>query len=181
MLNQKNILNIMPGKTLFVFLVLHFAYYSTAQEFPATEEKLEEEYQKRIQQEYLNGVYIPKDLTDCFVQINRLTDDASKSKFKNMPEEDAAHKLHFSLGRWIIYNWGFYGGSRLSYYLSNLGIGNPDDMAQFIIITYHRNLNKNKLEVKALIDHYQAKREAEKKKRLEEGEIIHEETRKRQH
>lgn len=170
----------MPGKTLFAILVLHFTYYSTAQEFPVTEDQFEKEYQKRIQKEFLNGVYIPKDLADCFVQLNRLTDDASKTKFKNMPEEDAARKLHFSLGRWIIYNWGFYEGSRLSFYLTNLGIGHPDDMAQFIIIAYHRNLNKNKLKVKELIDHYQAKREAEKKKRLQEGEIIHEETRKRQ-
>src|SRR5690606_32780541 len=113
MLNQKNILKIMPGKTLFAILVLHFTYYSTAQEFPVTEDQFEKEYQKRIQKEFLNGVYIPKDLADCFVQLNRLTDDASKTKFKNMPEEDAARKLHFSLGRWIIYNWGFYEGSRL--------------------------------------------------------------------
>jgi hypothetical protein len=96
-----------------------------------------------------------------------------------MSEEDAAIKLHFSLGRWMIYNWGFYEGSRLSYYLKNLGIGHPDDMAQFIIITYHRNLNKTKLNVKELIDHYKLKTEKARKERLEKGEVIHEEKRKR--
>ncbi len=150
-----------------------------AQDPPVTEDEFEKAYQKRIKKEYLNGVYIPKDLADCFIQLNRLTDDESKAKFKNMTEEDAAHKLHFSLGRWIIYNWGFYEGSRLSFYLKNLGISHPDDMAQFVIITYHRNLNKSKLDVKQLIDHYAEKKEMDRKKRLEQGEIIHEEKRKR--
>ena len=170
----------MPDKIIMTFLILNFAFAVVAQDLPTTEDEFEKEYQKRIQQEYLNGVYIPKDLADCFIQLNQLTDEASKIKFKNMTEEDAAHKLHFSLGRWIIYNWGFYEGSRLSFYLKNLGISYPDDMAQFIIITYHRNLNKNKLNVKELIDSYQAKHEAEEKKRLEKGEVIFEETRKRQ-
>ena len=162
------------------FLILNYALGAIAQEPPTTEDEFEKEYQSRITKEYLNGVYIPKDLADCFIQLNQLTDDASKIKFKNMTEEEAAHKLHFSLGRWIIHNWGFYEGSRLSLYLKNLGIGHPDDMAQVIIITYHRNLNKNKLNVKELIDHYQAKQELEKEKRKKEGEVIYEETRKRQ-
>ena len=161
-------------------LIVSCALVALAQNPPTTEDEFEKQYQKRIKKESINGVYIPKDLADCFIQLNQLTDKDSKIKFKNMSEEDAATKLHFSLGRWMIYNWGFYEGSRLSYYLKNLGISHPDDMAQFIIITYHRNLNKSKLEVKDLLDHYQMKQENLKKKRLEQGEIIHEETRKRQ-
>ena len=167
----------MPDKILMMILLINCALISFAQNPPNTEDEFEIAYQKRIQKEYLNGVYIPKDLADCFIQLNRLTDDESKKKFKTMSEADAATKLHFSLGRWMIYNWSFYEGSRLSYYLKNLGISHPDDMAKFIIITYHRNLNKNKLEVKALIDDFAKKKEEEEKKRLEGGTIIHEETR----
>ena len=39
---------------------------------PASEDKYEEEYQKRIKKDYLYGVYIPKDLADAFTQLNRL-------------------------------------------------------------------------------------------------------------
>jgi len=170
----------MPDKIILSFLVLNYAVSVMAQDPPATEDEFEKAYQKRITREYVNGVYIPKDLADCFIQLNKLTDDESKIKFKKMSEEDAAKKLHFSLVRWMIYNWAFYEGSRLSYYLKNLGISHPDDMAQFIILTYHRNLNKNKLEVKALLELFAEKKENEKKKRLEEGEVIHEEKRKRE-
>ena len=170
----------MPDKIILSFLVLNYAVSVMAQNPPATEDEFEKAYQKRITKEYVNGVYIPKDLADCFIQLNKLTDDESKAKFKKMSEEDAAKKLHFSLGRWMIYNWAFYEGSRLSYYLKNLGISHPDDMAQFIIVTYHRNLNKNKLEVKALLELFAEKKENEKKKRLEEGEVIYEEKRKRE-
>ena len=161
-------------------MILNCAFNALAQKPPAIEDEFEKQYQKRIKKEVVNGVYIPMDLADCFIQLNQLIDKDSKNKFKNMSEGDASTKLHFSLGRWIIYNWSFYEGSRLSFYLKNLGISHPDDMAQFIIITYHRNLNKVQLDVKALIDHYQAKQENAKKKKREEGEVIFEETRKRE-
>ncbi len=145
---------------------------------PATKEEFEKEYQRRIQLEYLDGQYIPKDLTDAFVELNKLIDTESKATFKTMPEEEAAHKLFFSFGRWITHNWGFYGGSRLSHYLRELGVTFPDDMAQFVIITYHRNLNRKSLDIKPLIVQFQEKRHKEHKARAEKGTVIHEETRK---
>lgn len=151
-----------------------------AQDPPATKDQFLENYERRIRQEYINLVYIPKDLADAFVQLNELTDKESRLKFKNMSEEDAARKLHFSLGRWIILNWGFYEGSRLSHYIrENLGIYHPDDMAQFIIVTYHRNLNRKPLQVKELVDHYHQKQEKEKEEKIRRGTVISEETRKR--
>ncbi len=167
---------------LFLFLACWllrpFSLY--AQDPPATKEEFLENYQRRIQQEYINFVYIPKDLTDAFVQLTELTDKESRLKFKNMSEEDAARKLHFSLGRWIILNWGFYEGSRLSHYIrENLGIYHPDDMAEFIIVTYHRSLNRKPLAVKELVEYFHQKQEEEKQERINRGTIISEETRKR--
>ena len=151
-----------------------------AQDPPASREQFEENYQRRIRQEYINFVYIPKDLTDAFVQLNELTDKESRLKFKNMSEEDAARKLHFSLGRWIILNWGFYEGSRLSHYIrENLGIYHPDDMARFIIVTYHRNLNRKPLQVKELVEYYHQKKEKEQQDKIRRRTVISEETRKR--
>ena len=142
------------------------------------DEVFEKAYQKRIKQEYLFGVYIPKDLTDVFIQLNELIEDQTKAVFKNLMEEEAAKKLHFGFGRWMIHNWGFYEGSRLSVFLNGLGLHNPDDMARFLITTYHRNLNKATLDVKPLIESLvEERKEAEKQRKLQ-GEIIHEEKRK---
>lgn len=149
-----------------------------AQDPPTTKKEIEKEYQRRIKQEVLDGQYIPSDLTDAFVELNKLIDDESKASFKTMPEEEAATKLFFSFGRWISYNWGFYGGSRLSHYIRELGITYPEDMARFIIISYHRNLNRKPLDVKTQVEFYQEKRRKEREARLEKGKVIYEETKK---
>ena len=138
----------------------------------------EERYQKRITQAYLDGVYIPKDLSDAFVQFNKLIEKPSQEKFKSVPEDIAVEKLYFSFGRWISYNYGFREGSRFSVYLNNLGIFHPEDMVKFVMTTYHRNLNKAKLDVKPLLEEFIAKREEIKKERKLKGELISSEKRK---
>ena len=145
---------------------------------PSSKEAIEKEYQRRIRQEVLDGVYIPKDLTDAFIQLNKRIDEESKMAFKSVPEDTAAYKLFFSLGRWMTLNWGFYGGSRLSHYLRDLGVTYPEDMARFIIITYHRNLNRKPLNVKELVDEFAEKRRQEHLEKAEKGTVIREETRK---
>ncbi len=146
-------------------------------ELPSSDADIEAEYQRRIKKEYLNRVYIPKDLADCFIQLNKLIDDESQAKFKNAPEDVVVRKLHFSLGRWMIHNWSFYQGSRLSAYLKDLGVHYPDDMARFIIITYHRNLNRNELKVKELVTVFQEERKKEFDSARSGGEVLHEESR----
>jgi hypothetical protein len=142
-------------------------------------DEYEKTYQWRIRQDVLYGVYIPADLAEAFIELNRKIDADSKERFKSLPEEEAADRLFFSLGRWIIHNWGFYGGSRLSHYLREIGIYHPEDMARFIIITYHRNLHRNPLAVKELVEDFHAKAEQERQERLQEGDVIYEETRQR--
>lgn len=167
-------------KQLLLLALLAIACRGMAQKPPETEKEFEEAYEWRIKQEMLNNVYIPKDLTDAFIQLNKLIDAESQAKFKNVPEEEAAQKLFFSLGRWITLNWGFYGGSRLSHFIKNLGIYHPEDMARFIIISYHRNLNRVPLNVKEQVKYYQEKQAAEQAERLKKGEVLHKETIKKQ-
>ena len=141
--------------------------------------KYEKEYQKRIKKERLFGVYIPKDVADAFGQLNRLTTQSSKQKFRNAPEEIAVKRLHFSLGRWIIHNWGFYGGSRLSHYIKGLGITHPDQQAKLIIRSYHRYLNKKPLEMEQQVETTLAAQQKEVEERLKKATIISSEKRKR--
>jgi hypothetical protein len=80
----------------------------------------------------------------------------------------------------MIVNWSFYEGSRLSHYLrTQMGIYHPDDMARFIIILYHRSLNRQALNVKELIESFHEKQERERNEKLEKGKVIFEEKRKR--
>lgn len=128
------------------------------------ENEIEKQFQQRIKKDVINGVYIPQDLAECFQELNKKISEESKRKFKAMSEADAATKLHFSLGRWIWYNWSLYEGSRLSVYLNKVGVHHPEDMAKLVIISYHRYLNKKPLEVKALAEEIDAARNKANKK-----------------
>ena len=80
----------------------------------------------------------------------------------------------------MIYNWGFYQGSRLSHYLKGLGLEHPDDMARFMIVSWHRHLNEKPLDIKLQVDYYFKLREQERLERELGKEVIHEEKRKKQ-
>ncbi len=154
-----------------------FTLHISAQKPAETEAEFDKAYAWRIKQEVLDGIYIPKDLTDAFIQLTKLTEKTSRDKFKQTPEDVAARKLFFSLGRWMIVNWSFYEGSRLSEFLRTLGLHHPEDMARFIMITWHRSLNQGSLDVKNLVEQLEAKRKEELKEYLEKGEMLHQETR----
>ncbi|GIV32138.1 MAG: hypothetical protein KatS3mg030_440 [Saprospiraceae bacterium] len=138
----------------------------------------EAKYEWRIRQEVLYGVYIPRDLNDALVQLHKLTDAASKAKFKAMSEDDAVHKLFFSLGRWMTHNWSLYEGSRLSVSLQQMGIHHPDDMVRVMIRLFHRSLNGKPLEIEALLKQVKEEEEKRKQERLKKGQILYQETRK---
>mgnify|MGYP006265897875 CR=1 FL=1 len=143
---------------------------------PSSPEAIQQEYQKRIKKEYLHGVYIPADLGDAFFRLNELIDEAYRKKFLQAEEMEAARKLHFSLGRWITYNWGFYGGSRLSHYLrQRYGLSYPDDMARFIIIAYHRSGHQKDLNLNELAQKFVDFRRENWQKELLESPVIHSE------
>lgn len=145
-----------------------------AQPPPSTEDQYEVNYKKRIKKQRLNGVYIPKDLFDAFNQLDRLMDEPTLNEFRLLPEVRAGRKFYLIM--WVVNNWGFYEGSRLSSYISKIGITHPEHMAHFVIVAYHRHLNKVDLGIKERVEFYadKTKLQAEKNKT-----ILHEEKRKK--
>jgi hypothetical protein len=140
---------------------------------PANNKKeYEENYKWRVQQTTLAGQYIPKDLLDAISELNKLTDEASREKFMRMTEQDAEHKLFFSLGRWISSNWSFYEGSRFSQYLKEVGITFPEDQATAVIIAWHRTLNKKDINFKEIRDRLVDKRKNEQAERIKNKQTI---------
>ena len=129
-------------------------------ELPGTKAQYQKNYEERIQQTHLHGMYIPLDLTEAFVELKKRIDPADLKSFKEMQEDVATIRLHYSFGRWIIHNWGFYGGSRLSHYIKKMGVTHPDDMAQLILASFHRSLNDKKVNLKELIQYYKDKRKS---------------------
>jgi hypothetical protein len=74
----------------------------------------------------------------------------------------------------MIVNWNFYEGSRLSHYLKQMGLSYPEDMANFLIVCFHRHLNGKDLDEKNLVQKYIEARKAdllERKRIIDPTEI----------
>lgn len=166
-------------KYMFLFLFAFIYGNVIGQETISKEAQFQKQYNKRIKKERLFGVYIPKDMPDAITQLNKLSPQEAKVSMKTVEEEVAVRKLHFSLGRWIIHNWGFYQGSRFSHHLKQIGVSHPDDQARVVITAYHRFLNKKPLELKKLAEYYQEKRRKEIEAKKKKGEVLFKEKRKK--
>lgn len=103
----------------------------------------------------LSGIYIPKDLEDCFKQIDSFWSDSTKLKAKSWTEDEFTGKTHFGLGMWMRNNWQLWGGSRLSKYFNDKGIYHPDDMSGIILDSYHRYLMGSDIRLHEQISYYQ--------------------------
>ena len=175
--DNRHIMN-RPGLISF-FLVCLFPAALTAQavdpvKSPGDTATMQQIYEKNITRATLQGVYIPYDLYDTMKRLEALSPEESIEKFRNAPEEGIDRKLHFGLGRWMIVNWNFYEGSRLSHYLRQMGITYPEDMANFLIVCYHRYLNGKDLDAKNLAQKYIEERRAdllERKKIIDTSEF----------
>jgi hypothetical protein len=141
---------------------------------PATRSQFEEAYAQRIVQSKLDGQYIPKDIFDAFNELTRLTDTASRAKFKSMTEYEVEHKVFFSLGRWISTKWSLYDGSRYGQYLREAGISFPEDQAVATMICWHRKLNGKDIGFKEIKERLVAKRKKAEAERLKKMKVIKE-------
>jgi len=103
----------------------------------------------------LSGVYIPKDLEDCFKKIDSFWSDSTKFKVKNWTEDEFSSNAHFGFGMWMRNNWQLWGGSRLSKYFNGKGIYHPDDMSGIILDSYHRYLTGKDINLQDQINYYQ--------------------------
>jgi len=100
-------------------------------------------------------VYIPRNLEDCFQELNKmlppeLIDDIKVGTERNMI------RFHLNIGMWIRNNWGLWKGSRLSEYFNRIGIKHPDDMSGIILNSYWRHLHDRPIKLKDQVDLYKA-------------------------
>ena len=135
------------------------------------EKKWDDEDKVRYTTDSLRGVYIPKDLVDCFKQIDSFWNDSTKLKVKQSTEDEFTGRAHHGFGMWMRNNWQLWGGSRLSKYFNEMGINHPDDMSGIILDSYHRHLNNKEIKLDEQIQYYKdywAKAKADDLKRKRE-------------
>jgi hypothetical protein len=118
-------------------------------------------------------VYIPKDLDDCFRELDkRLRPDDIEKKRKG---EIEAISLHHGFGTGLRNSWGLWAGSRLAKYFNAMGIFHPDDMSGIILESYVRYLKREPLRVEEQVADYkkyweEAKKAEEEMRKAERAE-----------
>lgn len=91
-------------------------------------------------------VYIPKDLEDSFVELEKMLHPSLISEMKALTE-DQMISYHDNLGRWMRNEWGLWSGWRLAEYFNQLGIFHPDDMSGIILSSFWRHLNSQPIKL----------------------------------
>ena len=113
--------------------------------------------------EYLEGIYIPKNLNECYNELNSMFDKKLIEEIKTKTEKEFTTDSHFGIGLWIRNNWGLWKGSRLYNFFKINGVIHPDDMSGIILTSYHRELNGIEIQLEKQIKYYQDYWEKQKK------------------
>lgn len=120
-----------------------FFYFRNANNRIALQEKRQDrikkrqDFHKRLTLENIKGVYIPANLGECFVELDKQLSEIDKKEMTGKLNRDDMIRYHHGLGTWIRNNWGLWGGSRLQKYFTDRGITHPDDMSGIILDYYH--------------------------------------------
>jgi hypothetical protein len=157
-------------KTLLFIIILAlpvtFSYGQTKPVSQEIERKNAKENEIRFTTDSLRNIYIPKDIEDCFKQINILWVDSTRNIVKQWTEDEFFGKVHHGFGMWIRNNWQLWGGSRLSKLFNEKGIYHADDMSGIILTSYHRYLSNKEIRLNEQIQYYKDYWENAKKQEL---------------
>lgn len=93
------------------------------QETIIEKERRKKEFKKRLTLEKIDNIYIPKNLYECFTELDKTLNFESKTQLKEAKDTWEFNSHMGGLGMWIRNNWGINGGSRLLWYFHNRKIG----------------------------------------------------------
>ncbi len=96
-----------------------------------------EALKKRLVAEKIDDIYIPKDLGECFIELDKMLSEVSKNEMKSKKDKSGMIDYHFGLGMWLRNNWGLWSGSRLQKYFTDRKVSHPDDMSGVILEYYY--------------------------------------------
>lgn len=96
---------------------------------------------RRLTAERIEGVYVPRDLRECFEELDRTLPEVDRREMRALPKREGMIAYHLGLGTWMRNNWGLWGGSRLQKYFTDRGVRHPEAMSSVILYHYHDWLN----------------------------------------
>ena len=103
-----------------------------------------QEFERRLTLDTINGVYIPANLLECLVELDKQLSEIDKQEMQALPKREDMIRYHHSLGMWMRNTWGLWGGSRLQKYFTDRKISHPDEMSSVVLYHYHDWLNGKK-------------------------------------
>jgi hypothetical protein len=111
------------------------------------QEELQEQREalaRRVAEEMIDGVYIPKDLKECLSELDKLLQEVDKQEIKALEKREDMIQYHLGLGTWMRNNWRLWGGSRLRTYFTTRGINDPEEMSWVVLSHYYDWLHDKK-------------------------------------
>ena len=84
--------------------------------------KERQESERRLTLESIDGIYIPKDLGECFVELDKLLPEVDKREMRALSDREKMIRYHSGLGRSLRNRWGLWGASRLQKYFTDRGV-----------------------------------------------------------
>jgi hypothetical protein len=132
---------------------------------PCSEAASQKSHQKKSSREV--SVYIPKDLEECFAELDKLLLPKDREEFRNKSESDLI-QYHFEFGMWIRNNWRLWGESRLQQYFAALGVPHPESISMIILTSYWRRENHQEIKLEEQIAKDRAEWEQQEKEQKEE-------------
>ncbi|OFY93920.1 MAG: hypothetical protein A3K10_05485 [Bacteroidetes bacterium RIFCSPLOWO2_12_FULL_31_6] len=104
--------------------------------------------------EYIDGVYIPKNLDDSFTELNKLIKRKDRNNLLKNKENEFLTSQHFALGKYIRNEWGLWKASRLYLWFKEKEITHPDDISSIILKYYYRKNNQLEFNLENEIIYY---------------------------
>lgn len=105
------------------------------------ERRRQAEYKRRLVADTIDGIYIPRNLQECFNVLDTLLYTKDRLSIRAQFSRKEMSKFHFGLGLWMRNYWGLWGGSRLNTYMKQRGVYHPDDMSGKILEFYYDHLH----------------------------------------
>ena len=117
---------------------------AAVQEWRQQQVKDRQDSEQRLVADTIEGVYIPANMGECFVELDKQLSEIDRKEMKAQPNRENMIRYHRGLGMWMRNNWGLWGGSRLSKYFSDRGVSHPEEISGIILEHYHDWLNDKK-------------------------------------
>jgi hypothetical protein len=135
-----------PKEVNKIYLTSFFGGYRNYDVKIAEQETIKEkedridEFKKRLTLEKINNIYIPKNLHECMLELDKILNFENKRQLKEAKNVWEFNSHMGGLGMWLRNNWGINGGSRLSKYFDQRLIEKVafvnDEISEIIIRQY---------------------------------------------